>query len=869
MIPHSARFILILRLTLLSSLHAAYLTGDGGDQAWTQTSPVKGHKEVHPSGSLLWSSQRSRANTKATAPPLTTRTKTQNTWSATHGDTGHSSLTTLLATLGSYPHPASQVQSKVFKAPANTTSPDQRRPEMRLSDAWILGESKATAQRSDDTGLKQKQTDLLTTLQHDRRMVEELTRRPPPLGTISPRDSWKLDSVPSRTSLGLDKAHDGPYEKNDSLGSLKEETSRPTPGWTASTIIPGLLSLDDWNDDFSESSSQPDCNIDTTGVCNSSNPLWSLGLPDNLSSALTPASPVPPPGNMTPPPSIIITPPLLVPLFSDWNAATATWGLAWELQVYGLGCVFSLVAVLSALSLLCLPLCQPSGCANFTLLHLLQLLIGSSRAFWLIYDPYGQRERLPVAWARLLHEAGYPCLTGAFGMLLVLLSPQLLSQNALRRCICLLAALMLLHMATVMGTVGILWIFPSFPVVSLLPPAVFLLLSCLLSTSYLLLYCCARVEAKHIYRLRENSPERLACQASQCPLSEAGVWERAAGMGLFSALFLLACAGLRLYAILHALGLTGGRMGLMPWPWWVFQLSCRVCEACVCLTLALILTHPLLCCGVARPILSRWNSWFDRSSTRNTVITKPQILSSGWTKKTGETLHESMSQHESEIVPLYTLAELPLGEQEGLDLNYTSSPQLAPAQLPKNGLLVSHSSFISLYCDSTVDLRPPSPIDLRRSIDEALNSEALFHRSLFSSSRLSLSTRGPPDGQPCRGIPAEPSLYRTASCGDVDLPSAPSPPVLRSSAAWKASNFSSLRGGTRSHGGQAPFYTGFGSGRYSQKQYRALGSISSREHLYDQQHIRTQADELAVQAEFISVCRQIDALSVCSDTIEL
>lgn len=635
------------------------------------------------------------------------------------------------------------------------------------------------------------------------------------------------------------------------------------------SVFSGLLSPDDWNDDFTESSSQPDCNIDTMGVCNSSNPLWSLGLPDNLSRALNPASPMPPPENITPPPSIIMTPPLLVPLFSDWNAAMATWGLAWELQVYGLGCVFSLVAVLSALSLLCLPLCQPSGCANFTLLHLLQLLIGSSRAFWLIYDPYGQKERLPVAWARLLHEAGYPCLTGAFGMLLVLLSPQLLSQNALRRCICLLAVLMLLHMATVLGTVGILWIFPSFPVISLLPPAAFLILSCLLSTSYVLLYCCARVEAKHIYRLRENSPDRLACQASQCPLSEAGVWERAAGMGLFAALFLLACAGLRLYAILHALGLTGGRMGLMPWSWWVFQLSCRVCEACVCLTLALILTHPLLCCGVSRPKLSRWNSWFTRSSTRNTVITKPQILSSGWTKKTGETLHESMSRHESESVPLYTLAELPLGETEGLELNYPNSPQLAPAQPPKNGLLVSQFSFASLDCDSTVDLRPPSPIDLRRSIDEALNSEALFHRSLFSSSRLSLSTRGPPDGQPCRGIPAEPSLYRTASCGDMDLPSAPSPPVLRSSAAWKASNFSSLRGGTKSHGGQASFYTGFGPGRYSQKQYRALGSISSRERLYDQQHIRTQADELAVQAEFINVCRQIDALSVCSDTIEL
>ncbi|TSK38429.1 Proline-rich transmembrane protein 4 [Bagarius yarrelli] len=844
MIPYSAEFsvILILSLTLLSSVHAAQLTKDGGDEAWTQKRPVKVHKKVHTTSSLLWNSQTSRTNMDTTTPPATT-----------YSDTGHSSPPDLLATSS---HPAFQIKEKLFKAPTYTTSPsDQKR--IRLSDSWVRGEFKANAQRPDDTSLNQKpETDLRTTRQDGGKMFDEITVRPPDLRSNSTKDRLKLDSTPSRKISGLEKVHEGPYEKNDSRGSLKAQTSRPTQD-----VLP--------HDGLTESFFQPDCNIDTMGVCNSSNPLWSLGHPDNLSIALNPASSMPPPENMTPPASVIITPPLLVPLFSDWNAAMATWGLAWELQVYGLGCVFSLVAVLSALSLLCLPLCQPSGCANFTLLHLLQLLIGSSRAFWLIYDPYGQKERLPVAWARLLHEAGYPCLTGAFGMLLVLLSPQVLSQNALRRCICLLAVLMLLHMATVLGTVGILWIFPSFPVVSLLPPAAFLLLSFLLSTSYLLLYCCARIEAKHIYRLRENSPDRLACQTSHCPLSEAGVWERAAAMGMFSAFFLLACAGLRLYAILHSQGLTGGRMGLMPWPWWIFQLSCRVCEACVCLSLALILTHPLLCCGVAHYKIRHWNSWFNGSSTKNTVITKPQMLSSGWTRKPGETLHESMSHHESESVPLYTLAEMPLGEPEGLELYYPSSPQLAPAQPQKNGLLISQSSFVSLDCDSTVDLRPPSPIDLRRSIDEALNSEALFHCSLFSSSRLSLSTRGPPDGQPCKGIPAEPSLYRTASCGDMDLPSAPSPPVLRSSAAWKASNFSSLRGGNRSHGGQATFYTGFGSGRYSQKQYRALGSISSRERLYDQQHTRTQADEMAVQAEFINVCRQIDSISVCSDTIDL
>lgn len=49
--------------------------------------------------------------------------------------------------------------------------------------------------------------------------------------------------MPSRTSPRLDKVHEGPYEKNNSLVFLKKETSRPTPGLTARTLIPGNSAL--------------------------------------------------------------------------------------------------------------------------------------------------------------------------------------------------------------------------------------------------------------------------------------------------------------------------------------------------------------------------------------------------------------------------------------------------------------------------------------------------------------------------------------------------------------------------------------------------------------------------------------------------
>ncbi|XP_077049794.1 proline-rich transmembrane protein 4 isoform X2 [Siphateles boraxobius] len=625
-----------------------------------------------------------------------------------------------------------------------------------------------------------------------------------------------------------------------------------------------------------ESSTLPDCNLFGIGICQSPDSSKNHSSTNKTLSTPPPVYETTPPGLITPALEAL-TPPLLVPLLTDWNAAMATWGLAWELQVYGLSCVFSLVAVLSVLSLMCLPLRWPSGCAHFSLLHLLQLLTGSSRALWLLYDPYGQKERLPVVWARLLHEAAYPCLTASFGLLLLLLTArsctQLLSQNTLQRSTCLLAALVLLHVAIVMASMAILQLFPTLQVVPLLPPAAFVLMSSLLSFTYLLLYCCARPDIKHIYRLNESSPERPSCHASRCPFTEAQMWERAARAGVFSALFLLACGSLRLYAMLNAGGLTGGVMvGLMPWPWWGFQLSCRVCETGVCLTLALVITHPLLCCGVphSKPRGCSW--FFKKQPTEGTTLGKP-IFSSrcGWSLRPAEKLGlcEGIIRRESESVPLYTLVELPHSESDGLDLHYPSTPQhVSSTQLShtaKKSKESHASSFASLDADSTADLRPPSPINLRRSIDEALNSEALFQHSLFGSSRLSLSTRGPPDGQPCRGISTDPSLYRTASCGDVDPATVPNRPRQWSTISGRPAQVSVHVSGLNS--AQQSQSSLRRDSQQLHRRYTVLGSTSSRGSVNVETTSRV--DELAVQAEFINVCRQIDALSISSDTIDL
>ncbi|XP_076128886.1 proline-rich transmembrane protein 4 [Alosa pseudoharengus] len=944
-----------LCLALFDSCRSMALTTNMASKVWPQLEEVSEPTDRHlPSDLPLWTAWATGANMAVTASPLDlwTSLSVNAEERATHSEDSQQ---------GAVPRPSSEFKSMQRTLEEGTfhfSEPD----DPSLTDQLVNSQSNwADEDHMSDLHFRHTQGDLPATDTSSLVAQTPLSSAPPqewgaidtdsaatmapPLGSsVTPDLSMSIPALTlhsdihrlpgsdvTDTGLDTDDAMDSQGEGTEVMTSVLHEEDfavRPTEEMAFITDSFAGISPDDaWSDtdSLSESSSLPDCNAITTGVCNTSETSW----------APPPPPPPPPPagdhvksnGNLddlssAPFPPVTASLPLLVPLLVDWNAAMATWGLAWEAHVYGLGCMFALVATISALCLLCLPLRRPAGCGLFATAHLLQMLTGAGRAFLLFYDPYGQRERLPGAAALLLHETPFPCLTAAFGAVLLLLSArsrtQLLPRALLQRSSCTLAALLLTHVALALGFVGLEVLLPGLPCLALVPPGAFVALALLLATGYLLFYCYARADAKHIYRLSEASPERSAAdaaataampRASQCPFSEAGVWERAAATGVFAALFLLACSGLRLYAMLLAAGVAGdGQVGLPPWPWWGLQFSLRGCEAGVCLALALIITHPLLYCGQRAGGMSKpphWPGFAWRSGGGGEgSSTKPSLLPGGygWSLRPGEKLCEGLTRKESESVPLYTLADQRFSETDGLDLHYPSTPTDLTAKRLAHGKLAKAismgSSFASLdgglYSDSTVDLRPPSPIDLRRSIDEALFSESLFSRSIFCSSRLSLSTRGPPDGQPCRGPVAatEPGLYRTSSCGDVDQPAGggdvsrpPHRGVHTQRGAWRGSSSASLCGGNfgghaAAHGAAplavccAHILPGQEAQRAparhpSQRRYPTLGSTSSRESLCDTQLEREQVDELAVQAEFVNVCRQIDALSISSDTIDL
>ncbi|KAI3366383.1 hypothetical protein L3Q82_000541 [Scortum barcoo] len=703
----------------------------------------------------------------------------------------------------------------------------------------------------------------------------------------------------------------------------KPPTPSPPPSTGIPTETPHIpLYTEDWMSGLMDSDVTflPDCNKERSGICNLSDTWDSTTSSDVKPTQNTTTA------NQSVSPFLIPGPPMLVPLYTDWNSAMAAWGLAWDAHVYGTGCAFAMLTLASALNLLCLPLRCPSGCGYFALVSLFLLAAGCTRSFSLLYDAYGHQDRLPSTEASLmLYEAPFPCLTAAFGLVFLLLSMRSrmqLSYSAFQRP-CFLACLVVLHFAAAFGPVTLLKFYQQKPplclFLSLISRGAFVALATFLSAAYFVFYIYVRADSKHIYHLNNTSPTP-AERYNRCPFAESRDWDRAAVTVCLSALFSLACAGLQLYAILNAMGVAGGEEVFHPWPWWAFQFSCRLCELGVCLTLALVVAQPVYC---SDHLPAAGSCWTELLASKSPILPG----SYQWTLSQQEKLAivDTVGLGETESLPLYTLMDERLGSSlNGLDLLYHSNRALAYRDLdldmnlqgpekPEDGGGGEPSGGSSFTSDSTTDLRPPSPINLRRSIDEALFSEALFPMSLFSPTRpircsdLSINNHcALPSNGLCDPLSADPGLYRTSSCvemasqpqppctqsqGDTVVGAPPSPSLSSSSSCssaerWRGSSSScslyraSLGGSSlvlcpspERHAQQLlqqgvtghEISSGHQGHADPQRHYQTLGAASQESLDLD---MSSEADR-SVQEEFISVCRQIDALSICSETIDL
>ncbi|XP_077196709.1 proline-rich transmembrane protein 4 [Paroedura picta] len=643
-------------------------------------------------------------------------------------------------------------------------------------------------------------------------------------------------------------------EAPDLLGSRIPPVTREAPDWNAteSTWEPPKGALEPGPESSSPAASPgsggafvalPGCPPDRPEDCGS--PLLLLPTPGApaLASLLAPGLALP------------------VPLPSDWGRARAAWGPAWEAHVYGAGALFALQALLALLGLALLPCrCPPGG----RLLAPMQLLLagaGAARALLLLVllgEACGPTGPWPPLAARLLHELPLPCMTAALALACLLLLAR--RGPAPRHTAAWLLPLLGLHFAAAAGAVLAADRLPQAPFLLLAARGLFALLAAPLSAALLAACCLARPAAA--------APKDTACPG---PPAAPRCCRRAAALP--AALGGLLSAALHAYGLLHALG-YGVRAELLgPWPWWALQLAARLCEAAVGLPLAALSLCALgaapsaPCCGCCGACLSA-----------ERVAAKAQSLPRHfpWALAQPEKLALGEARGPADYLPLCALP--PDGAPSLLSLSLEGGDAAA---------------------DPTADFRPPSPIDLRRSIDEALCSEGLLSGSGRAGSFSAASTLSL---RLARAPSSDSHLFRTASCVELVAaepsphaaaatssperrrgsaaaaasPDAPSPAGSASSPErWRGSAAAAAAGspdGLRPAGSTASARPEARSPPPPGRQFWALPP-ASQESLASVGRQRGGggggAEAALLQEEFLDVCRQIDALSVCSDTIDL
>ncbi|EGV98170.1 Proline-rich transmembrane protein 3 [Cricetulus griseus] len=355
------------------------------------------------------------------------------------------------------------------------------------------------------------------------------------------------------------------------------------------------------------------------------------------------------------------------------------------------------------------------------------------------------------------------------------------------------------------------------------------------------------------------------------PFAPRESWRRAARTAPVAGTFGLLSGALQGYEVLHALG-YGAQVGLEgPWPWWAFQLGLRLGEVGVALPLALLGLYPALC----SPRVPRrcWAKLFRLSPGH-----AAPLLPGGWVRGTRdkEPLGSTIARGDAELLQLCALAG------PGPDLLLQGGGCFC---FEGAGAKPTQSTASSPSSDCTVDFRPPSPINLRRSIEEALCSEALLAPGLFQGAAF---------GEALPGV----GLYRTISLGNKTgagprersekVPGSPALPELPSPGAWPAGSSASsgsLCGLSRDSSSMLlcsspdrpprcplvcvlspPRPSGSSPSLPASGSYQALSppSLDSPEHSSE-----LQAEEALLQEQFLDACRQIDELSVGSDTIDL
>ncbi|XP_006872270.1 PREDICTED: proline-rich transmembrane protein 3 [Chrysochloris asiatica] len=420
--------------------------------------------------------------------------------------------------------------------------------------------------------------------------------------------------------------------------------------------------------------------------------------PEPSASAMTSAPASSPPANVTAPPL-------------RWGPLRRVLSFSWELHVYGVGALFLLPALL-ALAILA---AAPAGPRLALVAAVLVLLASGLRSAYMFTDPYGSQARLGVHAGLMLYNLPFPLLLTALAALTLLGLgvglPPLLQKPLL------LAALASSHGLGLLAAD----LLSARPTINLLVQG----LSCAWGATVTLgTLCLCRRRLLDGPRGWDTSPgPRLLAVAGALGLLASGL-QLAASLWLYPG---------------------PGQVGRFSWAWWGVHFWLRLLE----LTWALALA--LAAAAAARPRPPTEHACWAKllrlacpvPSGKSEVPERPNNCYAGpsgigaGSLDIGKTLIRNPAEG--------GLPATPSSGAWGSAASLGRCPQVGPG--------LSRSSMGPAPSLSELDFRPPSPINLSRSIDAALFREHLVRDSVFRRCGLRGLLSPPPGGalRPRRG----------------------------------------------------------------------------------------------------------------------
>ncbi|XP_075687809.1 proline-rich transmembrane protein 3 isoform X2 [Rhinoderma darwinii] len=436
-----------------------------------------------------------------------------------------------------------------------------------------------------------------------------------------------------------------------------------------------------------------------------------------------------------------------------WEDLQRTLSFAWDMHVYGTGTLFLLLSVIALINLIGSPILRVSYLPYIILANALLFVIGVLRGVFFLLDPYGTKMKITQPIALVLYNVTFPLMLTAFAtlVLLVLKIARLQVLPPKFQSLALLAVIAVIHFIVLLS---------ADLLTHLLNPSVNMVLQ-ILSISWGIFLMVGNFVA--YYQLRKSSKE-IVNETRVSPVGEDIVvvqtQERSikcmftsSRVLLVGSIFGLLCCALQIYAILWLYGLLG-RKNEFFWSWWFLQFWFRIFELALCFSMIFVASHSfcLQCSSNDHTCWSKIISYF--CTYKKSEVPEYPNNCYDWTnniqdRMVNNNISKSLIRNQAENVPLRILKEN--NETKSSATIGNNSQSSSPLFKPKpesifgtksqnvtmgrsyTSICFEKESMLSL---TDLEFRPPSPINLSRSIDEALFREHLVRDSIFLDSSL-------------------------------------------------------------------------------------------------------------------------------------